>query len=168
MLKHQILVHDGEDPPDFVMRVIKSSRTALERQVGEAVRIRRRGGEGAILNSKSEYLRCHIPRLQLEDKATREQREEDIRKMEEQIAKMMEQNEEEWKRDKLRAREAQIKIPRAELATRNIQKSKPVIRKKKEDDIFEEEEDLSQRKGRRPKKLRFSKASEKWGEMEEP
>jgi len=100
MLKHQILVHDGEDPPDFVMRVIKSSKTALERQVGEAVRIRRRGGEGAILNSKSEYLRCHIPRLQLEDKATREQREEDIRKMEEQIAKMMEQNEEEWKRDK--------------------------------------------------------------------
>ena len=55
MLKHQILVHDGEDPPDFVMRIIKSSRTALERQVGEAVRIRRRGGEGAILNSKSEY-----------------------------------------------------------------------------------------------------------------
>ena len=37
------------------MRVICSTKTALERQTREAVRIRRRGGEGAILNSKIFY-----------------------------------------------------------------------------------------------------------------
>ena len=49
------------------MRVVRSYKTALSRQIGEAVRIRRRGGAGLILNSKSEYNRCKIPRLVLEE-----------------------------------------------------------------------------------------------------
>ena len=55
ILKHQEQVHGGEEEPKFTMKVVKSFRTALSRQVGEAVRIRRRGGEGNILNSKAEY-----------------------------------------------------------------------------------------------------------------
>ena len=60
------MVHGG-GAPSFIMRAVSFHKTALSRQVAEAVRIRRRGGEGAILNSKAEYNRCHIPRLQLEE-----------------------------------------------------------------------------------------------------
>ena len=49
------------------MRVVKHYKTPLSRQIGEAVRIRRRGGEGSILNSKAEYSRCRIPRLVIEE-----------------------------------------------------------------------------------------------------
>ena len=69
MLKHQVLHHNKEDTP-FVMRAVSYHRSALSRQTAEAVRIMRRGGEGAILNSKGEFNRCFIPRLMLieEDK----------------------------------------------------------------------------------------------------
>ena len=43
--------------PEFIIRVVGRAKTALERQTREAVRIRRRGGEGAILNSKAEFNR---------------------------------------------------------------------------------------------------------------
>ena len=45
------------------MKVVRYHRTALSRQVGEAIRIHRRG---LVLNSKSEYNRCKITRLSLE------------------------------------------------------------------------------------------------------
>ena len=55
--------------------------------MAEAVRIRRRGGEGAILNSKAEFNRCHIPRLQLEEEepegARKESEQELMKQMEE-------------------------------------------------------------------------------------
>ena len=47
--------------------LIKFYKTPLARQVAEAIRIRRRGVEGAILNSKSEFSRCYIPRLKVEN-----------------------------------------------------------------------------------------------------
>ena len=67
--KHQEMVHGGGEP-NFTMRAVKFHRSALSRQTGEAIRIRRRGGEGAVLNSKGEFNRSFIPRLQLveEDK----------------------------------------------------------------------------------------------------
>ena len=69
MLKHSVLHHNKEDTP-FVMRAVSYHRSALSRQAAEAVRIMRRGGEGAILNSRGEFNRCFIPRLMLieEDK----------------------------------------------------------------------------------------------------
>ena len=42
MLKHQKMEHDGA-APKFVFKLISSHKTALSRQVKEAVRIRRRG-----------------------------------------------------------------------------------------------------------------------------
>ena len=67
MIKHQVMEHGGkEQKPDFRMKVRKYFKTALARQVAEAVLIRRRGGEGAILNSRGEFSRSHIPRLQIE------------------------------------------------------------------------------------------------------
>ena len=42
MVKHQCLEH-GSREPEFVMKMVKQFRTPLNRQVAEAVRIRRRG-----------------------------------------------------------------------------------------------------------------------------
>ena len=66
MARHQATVHEGEDP-EFIFKVVSHHRTALNRQVREAIRIGRRGGAGRILNSKSEFNRCHIPRLVVEE-----------------------------------------------------------------------------------------------------
>ena len=63
ILKHHQLHHGGEGEPSFFFRVVKYHSSALRRQVGEAVRIKRRG---LVLNSKSEYSRCQITRLTLE------------------------------------------------------------------------------------------------------
>ena len=86
------------------MRVIGTARTALERQTREAVRIRRRGREGSILNSKAEFNRCYIPRLKLE--------EQDIDKMEQQeqselnnIDERLKGDAAEWEQDKNNTRE---------------------------------------------------------------
>ena len=82
ILKHQNLEHGGA-APQFIMRAVSYHKTALSRQVAEAVRIRRRGGEGAILNSKAEYNRCHIPRLQMEEEepeGARDLREQELAK----------------------------------------------------------------------------------------
>ena len=66
IFKQQAIVHGGA-PAKFTMRVVGKYKSALCRQVGEAVRIEMRGGAGAILNSKSEYNRCHISRLRVEE-----------------------------------------------------------------------------------------------------
>ena len=75
MVRHQAMEHVGE-PPSFLFKVISTHKTALSRQIKEAVRIRRRGGAGSILNSKSEHNRCHIPRLVVdkEDEDRKKQR----------------------------------------------------------------------------------------------
>ena len=39
----------------------RGGRTALSRQTAEAMRIGKRGAEGAMLNSRSEFNRCFIP-----------------------------------------------------------------------------------------------------------
>ena len=44
MVKHQLMEHGGEPKPKFTMKVFKHYKTALGRQVAEAVRIWRRGG----------------------------------------------------------------------------------------------------------------------------
>ena len=75
MVKHQSLEHGGRKP-QFIMKLVKQFRTPLNRQVAEAIRIRRRGGEGAILNSKGEYSRCHIPRLRIEEEELEEEKQE--------------------------------------------------------------------------------------------
>ena len=49
--------------PNFSLRVMSHKTTAISHQIKEAVRIRNRGGAGLILNSCSEFTRCHIPCL---------------------------------------------------------------------------------------------------------
>ena len=76
-MKHQIADHGGSNSPKFIMRVVRSYRSALSRQVGEAVRIRRRGGEGSILNNKSEFNRCKIGRLTIGEEEEQKPRDDD-------------------------------------------------------------------------------------------
>ena len=66
--------------------MVSKHRSALNRQIKEAVRIRRRGGAQGILNSKAEFNRCYIPRLvvEVEDQAEQEQREQREREEEQE------------------------------------------------------------------------------------
>ena len=59
--KHHLVHHNGEGEPEMVFKMVGKFKTALTRQVTEAVTIRRRGI--MALNSKSEYDRCKIHRL---------------------------------------------------------------------------------------------------------
>ena len=65
MWKHQQQSHGGSSDAKFVFKIVEAPKSALSRQIGEAIRIRRRGGEGGILNAKGEYNRCYITRLTL-------------------------------------------------------------------------------------------------------
>ena len=66
MEKHAVSCHSGEKRPTFGMKVVKTHSSARSRQIHEAVRIRRKAKTSTILNSKSEYSRCRLPRLVVE------------------------------------------------------------------------------------------------------
>ena len=55
MVRHHLNEHGGGEEPKFMARIVQYHKSAPSRQLGEAVRIRRRGGQGSILNRKSEY-----------------------------------------------------------------------------------------------------------------
>ena len=104
--KHQQMEHGGEQP-DFHFKVVSYHRTALSRQVKEAIRIRRRGGASNILNSRSEYNRCHIPRLvvEQEDEDVKKERELQEQKAFQELMKSMEQEDITWEEKKRRIQE---------------------------------------------------------------
>ena len=64
MLRHHLDQHEGEelDPGKFGVRVLQYTRTSFERQILESVKIQENNNH-FLLNSKSEYNRCAIPRL---------------------------------------------------------------------------------------------------------
>ena len=66
MLRHLLTVHEEEeeewDKIKFGMRILKSTKTAFERQILESVLIQK-AREQNIMNNKSEYNRCALPRL---------------------------------------------------------------------------------------------------------
>ena len=62
--RHHLAHHGGEGEPEFHIRPIQFHRTALNRQLTEAVLIGRRG-DANVLNNKGEYNRCQISRLTL-------------------------------------------------------------------------------------------------------
>ena len=150
MKKHQDLVHSGEQA-DFIMRVIGSHESALSRQVSEAVRIRRRGGEGQILNSKSEYTRCHIPRLQVEDKEEATRREQQQQEEWEQRDMELDADQREWMQRKTRERDKERQDYTGSLGSvRNRGKGA-------------KRQELDGSKGRRSKRRKYSLLREDWG-----
>ena len=99
--KHQLMEHNGEQA-HFTIRVVGSQRSALRRQVGEVVRIRRRGGEGNRLNSRAKYNRSHIPRIQVEDREEVAKREEQMKKRREESDKEFSMEQNKWEQEKTR------------------------------------------------------------------
>ena len=140
--------HGADEEPSFVMRAVKYHRTALYRQLGEAVRIRRRGGQGSILNSKAEYDRCYIPRLIVEEKDTREQElmeeQESLKSKEQQ-----EEEEEQWSNVKLMSRNHQDRIESSKIGAFKKSSSK----KREQEQV----------KIPRSKKLKHEVLGEQWG-----
>merc|ERR1712240_659110 len=65
MLKHFFEHHEEEELSNmkFGARIVKAARTAFNRQVCESVHIQENAARHEILNSKSEYNRCALPRL---------------------------------------------------------------------------------------------------------
>ena len=60
MVQHSMEFHSGDSNHAFKFRVVKSFRSALDRQIAEAIRIELRG---SILNRRGEYNRCSLTRL---------------------------------------------------------------------------------------------------------
>ena len=65
LLKHVAQYHQGVPMKDikFGMKIRKYARSALERQVLESVLIQEERRSHLLMNSKSEYNRCSLPRL---------------------------------------------------------------------------------------------------------
>ena len=144
MVRHQALVHEGE-PPVFLFKVISSHKTALSRQIKEAVRIRRRGGGGRILNSKSEYNRCQIPRLvvEIEDDDKRAQRLATEKKSRDDMKTVLEDRDKDWSEQRLCNRDKAAK-KRGRI---------PVL--------FDDEQ-----KPKRRKRMKYSLLGDDWGAEE--
>ena len=82
MVKHWLTDHPQEvNLPPFKFKVVASFQDALSRQVAESVRIDMRGG--LVLNSKTEYSRCRLPRLTIdrsewEERKLKERQEQEL------------------------------------------------------------------------------------------
>ena len=65
MLKHYFEKHGEEEMEEmkFGGRIVDKPRTAFNRQISESVTIQHEKKKNVILNSKSEYNRCALPRL---------------------------------------------------------------------------------------------------------
>ena len=58
ILKHWTNHHDCEGEPEFVMKVVQFQRTALSRQVGESIRIQKRGAIASLSITGALLLGC--------------------------------------------------------------------------------------------------------------
>ena len=145
MVRHQKQVHPGA-PPQFYFKVISTHRTALSRQVKEAIRIKKRGGAGGVLNSKSEFNRCYIPRMVVEEEEETSKRDrlarEQLEREETQLA--LEQMDETWEQRKSRERELAAK------------------KRGRGNDVMTEGE----RKPKRSRRMKYPIVGEDWGEKE--
>ena len=88
MIKHLLDRHRGENFDDikFRMRVLRYHRSAYERQIHESVAIQTQRKHHHILNSKSEFNWCALPRmsLQLGENDYRKQREKELEEKEQE------------------------------------------------------------------------------------
>ena len=91
------------------MRIVSFHRTALSRQTAEAVRIRRRGGEGAVLNSKAEFNRCYLPRLKLVGEQETLEMEQAEEQAEAEVREILREDDHQWETQKSRLRSSSKK-----------------------------------------------------------
>ena len=85
-IKHWVLDHpDLDAPPTFKFKLIASFSGPLTRQLSEAVRIEKHGEH--VLNSKSEFNRCRVPRLEIDMDGWRTGKEREEKEKEEKEKK---------------------------------------------------------------------------------
>ena len=96
MLKHVVEMHSNEDMDTirFGIKIVKYAKSSFERQILESVEIQA-NRHHHLLNSRSEYNRCAVPRLtcKLGDKEFKEFEKEvqtDLAREEKQISKIRE------------------------------------------------------------------------------
>ena len=65
MFEHAEESHKRESLPQFKFKLVRSFKSALDRQIAEAIRIEMRG---AVLNRRGEYNRCSVTRLGVDRK----------------------------------------------------------------------------------------------------
>ena len=118
MLRHMVDMHKGEnfEQVKWGMFIVKFLRSAFERQIEEAVRIEKVADSGNILNSKSEYNNCTLPRL-----VTKIGDPEKEMKEFEKAAKIEKEKEEKMERE---IRELRKERNRARLITEKNQRPK--------------------------------------------
>ena len=89
LMKHVANFHQGEEMSDvrFGLKILSHPRSAFERQVQESVKIQDEQKSHELMNSRSEYNRCALPRLtaQLGERDSEKRRKEEmIREKEEE------------------------------------------------------------------------------------
>ena len=150
MLDHPEL----DTPPKFKFKLISSFSDPLTRQISEAVRIEQRGEQ--ILNSKSEFNRCRVPRLKIDMEGWRAGKEreklEKARKAQEEISTTVgvveEAAEPDWLEDQL-----ELELADAEKESRRVDRKRKMV-----------EEPRKPEKKRKEKKIKFEILTH-WGEM---
>ena len=128
MLKHLVDKHEGEDlgKKRFALKVLRFTRTSFERQILESVQLQA-NRERHLLNSKSEYNRCAIPRLS---------------------SKIGEKEYRKWSADEKEEREKDLQI---EMKVRKLRKLRNKNRIYKE--MREEDEEINRNSKRRRRNL---------------
>ena len=106
-----------------------------------------------ILNSKSEYNRCRIPRLIIEEVDEEQQENEEARELQATL-ELRRKYEEEWGSQMTAFREQEMRETRSKIA-------------KIEEKIGSRKRNKEQVKGATRKKLKYNEEEEKWG-MEQP
>ena len=158
--KHHIIHHQGVGEPKFHLRPVCFSKTALTRQITEAVLIQR-WGEDILLNSKAEFNRSKISRLTLFDEEflkKQESREPRPALDEEEQSKPCSEDEEQlqhWEEDRCMDRRTQ-ELRSIKTFSRGVVKS-PAKKRIGEDN---QPSPASVKKTKR----RYSLLSEDWGE----
>ena len=126
-MRHLLGEHEDEEEDwariEFGMKIIKTTRTAFERQILESVTIQKERRHH-LMNSKSEYNRCALPRLtaRLGEKDLEKWREEDREEMEKEATI----------EEKIRQRKKKRSMERAEQ-TRRREQGQPKKKKMKLD-----------------------------------
>ena len=132
MLRHLLDQHEDEeeewDNIKFGMRVLKTTRTAFERQILESVLIQK-ARQHNIMNAKSEYNRCALPRL------TTKLGEQDLEKWRKEDK--LEHEKEATLEEKIRIRKKEKSKKRGDT-NRRMEKGQPA-RKRRKVNIGEED-----------------------------
>ena len=77
MIKHWVNSHmELPEPPKFNSKVVYRFEDSLTRQISKSVRIDLR--VGGILNSKTEYSRCRLPRLVIDQEERRQMKKTEV------------------------------------------------------------------------------------------